>query len=131
MFKIKNKDELNLFLESLADRKRKTDDVTPCPSCGMSINELLSVARMGCQTCYTHFGDFAKAVITKVQAGAFSHQGKRPKNYKAVDVFEDLQKEMEKAIQEERYEDAAKFRDQIREIRKSASLSMLPDPPVG
>lgn len=133
LFRIKTKDELNVFLESLVDRKRKTEEIPPCPYCGRSVNELLSTSRMGCQTCYEHFGDFVKAVIVKVQAGAVTHKGKRPKNKVLVDVkaFEVIKKEMEKAIEEERYEDAAKLRDQIRAIRASMSSSTSQDPPVG
>ena len=114
--KIKNKDDLNVFLEELAEKKRRLQEMPPC-SCGLDLHSLLTEGKIGCDKCYTHFYDFIRAIVQRTQDNAVKHIGKRPKSQAAKLDLALLEKEMAEAIKEERYEDAARFRDQIKALK--------------
>lgn len=110
---IKNQDELNAFLADLAAKKRKIEQFDPCPFCGATITNVISNGRMGCAACYDHFGQFIGTTITKVQKSS-KHCGKRPKS--STNEVDALKKKMDEAAKEERYEDAAIYRDKIKSL---------------
>jgi protein arginine kinase activator len=89
---------------------------TRCPCCGLSLNDIKSSGRFGCKTCYDTFTDQIESLIPNLQAGARTHVGKKPKNN-----IPSLKKEMQRAVEDERYEDAARIRDQIKELVKRES----------
>lgn len=83
-------------------------------TCGSSLQDLKRKG-IGCPQCYITFGKDLVELIPRVQAGETEHKGKIPK----PKDLESLKIGMKKAIQEERYEDAAKYRDKIKELEKS------------
>jgi protein-arginine kinase activator protein McsA len=115
---IKTKDQLNEFLNTI-NKQENNNESSPCPNCGIELGQILANTRMGCAKCYDHFKDIISSVIRKVQNGDIKHVGKTPKN-REIDVSS-LEGEMKLAIQEERYEDAAKIRDKIN-AQKSAAI---------
>ncbi len=94
-----------------------------CPGCGATISDLRNIGRFGCAECYQTFKDQIEILLPQAHAGATRHCGKRPKC--SVDA---LKKEMQKAVSEERYEDAAKFRDRIKELEKLANGDNIKTP---
>lgn len=92
-----------------------------CENCGMTYNEFKETGLLGCSECYKNFQSTLSPVIKRVQ-GNVEHVGKLPKKSakgiagkrKILKLKEDLQK----AIAEEEYEEAAKIRDEIRKIQK-------------
>lgn len=98
---IKTKEELYSFLSEISTKFSQP----PC-ICGTELRTLMETGRPGCSNCYTHFRDFMRALVQ----GENCHVGKRPKD---INV---LKREMDLAVKEERYEDAAKLRDQIRSL---------------
>ncbi len=97
------------------DAKQFHGDVV-CPECGLEIQELIKQGKMGCPHCYKAFEEVLSDIIKNVQK-APSHKGKVPKslppsiNYKRR--IKELEKKLQEAINEERYEDCVHLRDEI------------------
>jgi protein-arginine kinase activator protein McsA len=134
---IKNKDQLNSFLYDLAQQRQKVQEILPCPQCGVELKEIVNQTKMGCSKCYDHFKEIIQQVISKVQNGAIKHVGKVPKCKDEVKdetvpeipaepsaeppqetELDKLNREMDLAILQERYEDAAGLRDKIKELKE-------------
>lgn len=90
-----------------------------CKKCNMTWNEFQRNSRLGCDECYETFKDRLVPMIRQIH-GHTEHQGRIP-------PFEDLQKKhkikklkekLKIAIMDERYEDAAKLRDEIKELEE-------------
>ncbi len=99
-----------------------------CKKCNMSYNEFLSNGKFGCEECYKTFGNKIDIMLKRMQGTdryldkkANNKEGNRIEEIKNENVeektnskLEKLQIELKEAIKEERYEDAAKIRDEIR-----------------
>lgn len=106
-----------------------------CDSCGSTFDDIINTGRYGCANCYDVFEDRMDPILKKLQ-GANRHTGRigkisdnkvefdkdREKKNKVENVkenkLEKLQEDLKKAIKEERYEDAAKIRDEIKKEEK-------------
>lgn len=101
-----------------------------CESCGYTFNDIVNSGRYGCANCYDVFEDRMDPILKKLQ-GANRHTGRLGKisdNNVKFDKTSDnnvenenngkskLEEELKKAIKEERYEDAAKLRDEIKKM---------------
>lgn len=100
-----------------------------CKSCGLSFVDYSRDNKLGCPDCYTYLGDSLKSVIAGYH-GADKHTGKHPDNpsgtiiqtyQKPVMVvpqrsMEELKDMLNRAVNDERYEEAAVLRDKIREL---------------
>lgn len=101
-----------------------------CESCGYTFNEIVNSGRYGCANCYDVFEDRMDPILKKLQ-GANRHTGRLGKisdNNVKFDKTSDkkvekennekdkLEQELKKAIKEERYEEAAKLRDEIKKM---------------
>ncbi len=99
-----------------------------CNNCGMSYNEFLNNGKFGCEECYKVFDNKIDIMLKRMQ-GTNKYLGKKANNKeenkieelktekvekKASNKLENLQEELKQAIKEERYEDAAKIRDEIK-----------------
>lgn len=109
-------------------------DQLTCPSCGLSQKDFRKSGRLGCRDCYETFKHLISPVLADIQAGTV-HQGKAPSKagkrgnkspsqtlkQKKLDKAKktELEGDLKDAITEERYEDAAKIRDQLRELEKT------------
>lgn len=120
MATLKNKADLDAFLGSVANKEEK-EEMPPCPHCSLDLQTLLSTGRIGCAHCYKHFHLVIKSMSQQVQNQAVQHIGKTPKACMVEADVADLEKEMSLAIKEERYEEAAKLRDQIKALRSSTT----------
>jgi len=90
-----------------------------CETCGMTYEQFHKVGKLGCTDCYKYFGDQFDHILHKVQ-GKLGHTGKVPKRI-AGDValkreINELRQMLQRKIYEERFEEAAKLRDKIREM---------------
>jgi len=100
-----------------------------CANCGFSLAEYRSSGKLGCPDCYKHFRDFLSPILLSIH-GEKKHIGKIPANissrseYRSRDAgraikskpLQELQSELESAVSEERYEDAALIRNKIKDI---------------
>lgn len=116
--------------------------VLQCDNCGMTYNEFVDTGKLGCDQCYDTFSNFLDSVLKNIHASN-THVGRRSrlsadeKQKVAEDVkkaetsktvkkhtktnnkeekLEKLNADLKLAIKEERYEDAAKIRDEIKKI---------------
>ena len=91
-----------------------------CPTCGMTEAELRRTGRAGCAACYDTFEDILTPYIKKLQ-GATAHVGTahapagQPEQAKP-DPVADLKAKLQEAISREKYEEAARLRDEIRRL---------------
>jgi protein arginine kinase activator len=99
-----------------------------CKTCGMSFVDYRRESKLGCPDCYQYLGDSLKSVIAGYH-GSGKHTGKHPSNPagaipdsydKAARVYtrkslDELKVMLNRAVFEERYEEAALLRDKIRE----------------
>lgn len=96
-----------------------------CEGCKTSYDEFLQRGRFGCSKCYKSFNAELGKTLRGIQ-GAEAHTGKRPKGYvshtgsilKDLSEEERLAFELQKAIEKEEYEEAARLRDLIRTLKK-------------
>ena len=98
-----------------------------CPSCGTTLQQLHQSSLLGCSDCYRHFREAILITIQRMQGsichkprGPASEQDDPPALPPAGEVsLKELQSMLDLAVAEERYEDAALYRDQIRGQDKS------------
>ena len=108
---------------------------TKCNSCGSTFDDIINTGMLGCQDCYDFFEDRLDPIIRRLQ-GSNRHVGRigkiidskiDEKNKKESDVqsdkenvetkkIEKLKEQLKKAISEEKYEEAAKIRDEIKSL---------------
>ena len=110
-----------------------------CKTCGMTYNDFINTGVFGCSDCYEVFSNPIESLLKNLH-GTAKHIGRLPngkaekievENKKENDANkannEDNSKELKKqrleddlakAIKEERYEDAAKIRDELKEMNK-------------
>ncbi len=109
-----------------------------CDNCNMTYDEFINQGKFGCEKCYDVFSSKIDTILKRLH-GSNKYLGRRPltttlknneekqdlkskSNNKEKTNSEDnkldkLQKDLKKAIADERYEDAAKIRDQIKTIK--------------
>ncbi len=118
-----------------------------CDSCGFTASQLKKIGRMGCPECYAAFRDGLDGLLRNMHKGT-RHVGKRPSSTSApppqmlprqrtttvkeapspapappmppVDVAK-LRAELDLAVKEERYEDAARLKSEIESLQPKAS----------
>ena len=99
-----------------------------CDKCGYTFDDIANTGKLGCANCYDVFESRLDPIIKKIQ-GSNMHIGRLGKvsentineNYSKVktdtknkiDEISKLKEDLKLAIKEERYEDAAKLRDEI------------------
>ena len=113
-----------------------------CDSCGMTFEKFMNTGKFGCSNCYDIFESKIDPILKSIH-GANRHVGRlgqieptsklenkitnkneniqkateeANKNNKEQNEIDKLKVELQKAIKEERYEDAAKLRDTIKKL---------------
>lgn len=96
-----------------------------CPFCGLTYNGFKRKGRLGCGKCYTTFKDKLLPLLKKIHS-ATQHTGKFPaslgKKVSANTKMQELQKNLQQAVQLEEYEEAARLRDEIKELEKKKNV---------
>ncbi|NQS99589.1 MAG: UvrB/UvrC motif-containing protein [Candidatus Omnitrophica bacterium] len=93
-----------------------------CPNCGLAYEDFRRLGRLGCSECYQVFKDSLGVLLKRIH-GSTQHLGRAPektvpraavvKKASAVDL---LRVKLQRAIEMEEFEDAAKLRDKIRTL---------------
>jgi len=149
-FIIGNSNLLSSLIESvlgyngnnMSDSDTKKTNIV-CPSCGMTYNEFLKYSKYGCIDCFKTFSPGLESYLKKIQ-GSCEHTGKVPYQMKETVVLpttetpsdtiseskqmkepglpriELLKQQLLQAISDEAYEEAARLRDQIKELKEEA-----------
>ncbi len=127
---------LSGLLGAYVAKNEETDDATAqvkCPSCGMEYGEFVKKSSFGCADCYDVFGPLISDTIKKLQ-GSDTHVGKKPMIYgepkeSAISGNDDpkaarqheidiLSKKLREAVSVEDFDEAARLRDEIAELKK-------------
>lgn len=93
-----------------------------CPGCGVTLMSFKQTGRLGCPRCYETFRAELVPLLQRVHESA-SHRGRLP-GVAAVtaaavtDSLSDLRRRLEDAVRGERYEEAARLRDELRRAEK-------------
>jgi protein arginine kinase activator len=97
----------------------KTVDSIKCPKCGFTYQNFAKIGRFGCSDCYDAFKKHVGPLLKRIH-GSDRHMGKVPltagKTPKDSKNIQDLRAKLDKAIQSEEFEEAARLRDKIKEI---------------
>jgi protein arginine kinase activator len=118
---------LSDLLAGLAEFEKSPDKesesvAVKCPSCGLSYAEFKKIGRLGCGQCYGAFKKYLGPLLKKIH-GSGQHSGKAPAQSASSPVvpsdLQELRKGLQKAIEDEAFEDAARIRDQIKELEKN------------
>ncbi len=113
---------------------------TKCKRCGMTLEDFVTTGKFGCEECYDTFKTPLDSLLKNMN-GTNKHIGRGPNGVAPkLDISDELlnkrneekpkkeekqtkedkkaklEKEMKQAIADERYEDAAKLRDQLKEV---------------
>ncbi len=93
-----------------------------CPECGINYIEFQSKGRFGCPKDYDVFEKLVDPLIEKIH-GANEHVGKAPEAHGdgAEAHLVALKRHLKAAIEEERYEEAARIRDDIKKAEDKTS----------
>ena len=107
-----------------------------CTKCGLTWDDFLHTGKFGCSNCYTDFEMRIDPILRSLQ-GATNHIGRLGKvitsnkvtpniddkiqenNNEDTTKIESLKEQLKQAIKDERYEDAAKLRDEIKKIENN------------
>ena len=92
-----------------------------CPGCGASFEDFKKVGRLGCSECYEAFKKYLGPLLKRIH-GSNIHFGKSPikaskSSKKKIDPQE-LRLKLQKAIEMEAFEDAARIRDEIKQLEQ-------------
>ena len=92
-----------------------------CPKCGLTYADFKKIGRLGCGDCYITFKKYLGPLLKRIH-GSNQHVGKSPLKVpkvlkKKIDLQE-LRNRLQKLIEQEAFEEAAKMRDQIKELEK-------------
>lgn len=105
-----------------------------CNTCGETYDNFIKTGLFGCPDCYNDFDERIDAMLKKIH-GSNKHIGREAKKVENKEIkneepkkestkketkeskIEKLQDDLKNAIQEERYEDAAKIRDEINHLK--------------
>lgn len=99
------------------------NDVLTCPSCGFTSAQLKKIGRMGCPDCYDTFQEGLDQLLSSMHKGT-RHLGKIPTRAIADSrrnaSMEELKHALQSAIDEERYEEAARIKIEMQALQTPA-----------
>jgi protein arginine kinase activator len=95
-----------------------------CPRCGFTQADFKKSGRLGCPECYKTFAEGLSGLL-KTMHKSTRHVGKAPEALRATrenaDRLKTLQIKLARAIKDEKYEQAALLRDEIKQLGERSS----------
>lgn len=99
-----------------------------CNECGMLYDEFIQGGRIGCSNCYDTFENKLDSILKNIH-GSNVYKGRAlnsPKRKKEIKIeenskhkeIEELKNKLKELVKEEKYEEAAKVRDEIKKREK-------------
>ncbi len=128
LFDSSNKFSIPNFLggmfTSIYNKEAVQESVTTCPNCGMSILDIKRLGKLGCSECYRVYEQEMDASLRRIH-GNSKHLGKIPlrggETVRIKRQIEALKNQIQEAVREEKYEQAAQIRDQVIELERKIS----------
>lgn len=119
---------LSSVLSVLGNEKKKEEHPSiVCSSCGLSYAEFEHTGRLGCAQCYRDFANQLKPSLQKIH-GRTQHAGRRPKAFvpnpqdELNQLVIELRRQMDEAVAEENFEEAARLRDELRALTEKQEV---------
>ena len=126
----------------------KTDDSPVCGGCGLHYSAFERTGKLGCAQCYQDFSQQLKPLLQRIH-GCTQHAGHMPSQYMSgahgtisgeaeaaaspqaaqTDSAQrqsrqaELRKKMDEAVACENFEDAAKYRDELRQLQAEGEIA--------
>jgi protein arginine kinase activator len=114
----------NILASALAGRRPARTEV--CPGCNLTLSEFRSKGRLGCPRCYETFRAELMPLLQRIHE-AQVHTGRLPavlaKGPPPPDErsLSDVRRRLEDAVRGERYEEAARLRDELRRLERGSA----------
>ena len=124
--------DLSDLLAGLADMGAQIEphmeEKLKCPTCGLTYKDFKSIGQLGCGECYKAFKKNLAPLLKRIH-GSTQYLGKTPrqpgaagprpqaaraKGVSSVPQLQELKIKLQKAIQTEAFEEAARLRDKIK-----------------
>jgi len=90
-----------------------------CPKCGFTQADFKKAGRLGCAECYTTFAEGLEGLLKTMHKGT-RHAGKVPlalqESRDQAERLKALRKKLDKAVEDENFEQAALLRDEIKQM---------------
>ncbi|HZK57616.1 MAG TPA: UvrB/UvrC motif-containing protein [Clostridia bacterium] len=100
------------------------DQGRKCPQCGSTYNDFKRSGKLGCSVCYSTFNNMLAPLIKRIQ-GNNVHAGKIPRKsgslIKLRKEIKSLRDQLQQLVETEEFEEAARVRDEIKELEEKAS----------
>ncbi len=116
---------LSSILSTMTAQKEETSDLV-CSRCGLSFKHFKDTGKLGCAQCYHDFQEELKPMLLRIH-GRSQHSGRVPftssEEKSRMDAIAHLRTRLEAAIEQEAFEDAAVFRDQLKELMKEGAAN--------
>lgn len=94
-----------------------------CPTCGSTLSDISNRGKLGCSECYRTFTDYLLGPLKQIH-GSNSHAGKIPlrggRKLRKESELDRLSAELNRAVMEQNFEQAAVLRDKINSLREQA-----------
>ncbi|MFC1674496.1 UvrB/UvrC motif-containing protein [Candidatus Omnitrophota bacterium] len=107
-----------------APLQKKAVAALKCPGCGLTYADFKKLGRLGCGQCYGTFKQYLAPLLKKIH-GSSLHLGKSPvrlaKPSKKKPGLTELRSQLQKAVDTEAFEEAARIRDKIKGLDKKRS----------
>jgi len=100
-----------------------------CEQCGFTQNDFKKHGRFGCPQCYETFSSLVEPMLDNMHKGT-AHTGKVPQKYLERKTLHDrlgeLESSLDDAVKTERFEDAARYRDEIQQLKQAFEQQSKP-----
>ena len=119
---------LSSVLSVLGSAQKPQEHAAVCSGCGLSYDEFERTGRLGCAQCYRDFSDQLKPLLQRIH-GRTQHAGRRPAAYtpspedERAALASELRQKMDEAVASEIFEDAAKYRDELRKLNEGSEAA--------
>ncbi len=119
---------LSSVLSVMSGNKTQAEPTLVCSGCGLSYEEFERTGRLGCAQCYRDFSEQLKPLLQRIH-GRTQHAGHRPASFvpDAQDLIKeqinDLRQKMNEAVAAENFEDAAKYRDELKALTEESGAT--------
>ena len=90
-----------------------------CPNCRMRHSDFQKTSRLGCAVCYETCSSELEILLDDMQKGS-QHIGKVPATEKIAAEIASVQKGLDEAVASQNFEEAAKLRDLMRDLKGRA-----------
>ncbi len=110
----------NVFRGTQTGKPAAEAPILACPSCGMEYSEFQKEGMLGCPQCYQVFRTQLEPILRRVH-GLSIHNGKVPPDRQSDTMRRQhelvrLREKLQQAVDREAYEEAARYRDLLREM---------------